>query len=178
MEEKSQSKQRWLIPALLAVVILLLVAVLVFVMTRSGGEDISDNGMPKLAYAEGVVGVDQDSLQQAVNEMYAKAAEGNFVTEYRNDATSTDGQTFDCYIGNSSLNNYDMYIQIFADDALSDQLYLSGLLRPGTVFKEVTLDQTLEAGTHRVYVVFTQVEEDLKTIHGQVTLTMDFTVTN
>lgn len=132
---------------------------------------------PKIGYAEGVTVVeDPDALQKAVDEMYAKAAEGGVGLEYKNDAFSTDGLNFECYIANASNNKYDMYIQIFADEALTDELYLSQLLRPGTAFDALELERELDPGDHRVYVAFTQVEEDLATIHAQVMVTMDFHV--
>jgi len=131
---------------------------------------------PKLGYATGVTALDENSLQKAVDEMYAKVDEGNIALEYKNDAFSTDGKKFDCYIGNSLANEYDMYIGIYADNSFEDELYLSGLFRPGEAFKEVELSRALDKGDHRVYVSFTQVEEDLETIHGQIMVTMDFHV--
>lgn len=176
MEEKKQSKQRWLIPALLAIVVLLLAVILVFILSTEP-VNIQDNETPKLGYAEGTTVVeDPDALQKAVDEMYAKAKEGNIALEYKNDAFSTDGTNFSCYIANSLSNSYDMYIQIFADEQLTDQLLLTGLIRPGTAFDSITLDHALDPGTHRVYVAFTQVEEDLAAIHAQLFVTMDFTV--
>lgn len=179
MEQNAKPAKKWLVPALLVVVILLLAVVLAVVLTR-GQEpaDIPDNGTPKIAYAEGVTAVeDPDALQKAVNEMYAKAAEGTVALEYKNDAFSTDGTNFSCYIANSVDNKYDMYLQIFADQELTDQLLLTGLVRPGSAFDNITLEHALDPGTHRVYVAYTQVEEDLETIHAQVFVTMDFHVT-
>ena len=177
MEEKNRSQRRWLIPALLAVVVLLLAVILVFVM-KPGAEpvDIQDGETPKLGYAEGTTVVeDPDALQKAVDEMYAHAAEGGVTLEYKNDARSTDGENFSCYISLAE-NRYDMYLQIFADSELTDQLLLTGLIRPGSAFDNISLEHPLDPGTHRVYVAFTQVEEDLETIHAQVMVTMDFTV--
>lgn len=178
MEQNAKPAKKWLVPALLAFIILLLAVVLIVVLTREKGPaDIPDNGTPKIGYAEGVTVVDDtDALQKAVDEMYDKASQGGITTEYRNDATSTDGTNFECYLGNSPLNAYDMFIAIYADAELTDQLFLSQLLRPGTVFEEIALDHPLDVGTHRVYVALTQVEEDLETIHAQVFVTMDFTV--
>lgn len=140
-------------------------------------EESSEQQTPKIGYAEGVTVVeDPDALQKAVDEMYEKAAEGGVGLEYQNDAFSTDGTNFECYIANAANNKYDMYIQIFADDALTDELYLSGLLRPGTAFDKLELEHSLDVGDHRVFVAFTQVEEDLATIHAQVMVTMDFHV--
>ena len=126
-----------------------------------------------LGYAEGVIALDEDSLQAAVDAMIG---DGEFATEYKGTAASTDGKNFTCYIGNSALNKYDMYFQIFADGGLTDQLFLSKLLRPGTALDSISLDHALEPGSHTVYVVYTQVKEDLATIQGQVTITMDFVV--
>ena len=182
MEQKTQSGQRrntTIIILLLVIVILLLGGILVFSLNRGSDEEMSigDNATPKIGYAEGVTVVnDPDALQKAVDEMFAKAAEGNIMLEYSNDAASTDGTTFECYIANAVENSYDMYIQMFADAELTDQLLLTGLLRPGTAFDSITLEHPLDPGTHRVYVAFTQVEEDLATIHGQVMVTMDLTV--
>jgi len=180
MEPKTQPAKKWLVPALLAIVILLLAVVVAVLLRKPEVEkpvNSPDNGTPKIGYAEGVVAVDDaDALQKAVDEMYDKASQKGITTEYRNDASSTDGTNFDCYLGNAPENGYDMYIQIFSDAELTDQLFLSQLLRPGTVFENITLDHPLDAGTHRVYVALTQVEEDLETIHAQVFVTMDFTV--
>ncbi len=142
-----------------------------YYMTHRNADDT-----PKIGYAEGVTALDEDSLQRAVDEMYAKVEEGNIALEYRNDAFSEDGKNFECYIGNSLANEYDMYIGIYSDSTYKDELYLSGLFRPGEAFKNIELNHALEKGDHRVYVSFTQVEEDLETIHGQIMVTMDFHV--
>lgn len=132
---------------------------------------------PKIGYAEGVTVVeDPDAFQKAVDEMYDKAAQPGVGLEYKNDAFSTDGEKFECYIANAASNQYDMYIQIFSDSELTDQLFLSQLLRPGTAFDNITLEHKLDSGDHKVYVAFTQVEDDQQTIHAQVMVTMDFHV--
>lgn len=180
MEPKTQPAKKWLVPALLGVVILLLMVILLFALRSCNAEPatIEDDPTPQIGYAEGVTAVeDPDALQKAVDEMYAKAAEGGVTLEYKNGAASSDGENFTCYIANAVENKYDMYFQIFSDAELTDQLLLTGLLRPGTAFDNITLDHSLDTGTHRVYVVFTQVEKDLATIHAQVVVTMDFTVT-
>lgn len=159
---------------LIALVVILVLAVVVIVLVLGNK---ADDTTPKLGYAQGVTEVeDPDALQKAVSDMYKKAAEGGIALEYKNDAFSTDGTTFDCYIANAVANSYDMYIQIFADAELTDQRYLSGLLRPGSAFDTIELEKPLEPGANTVYVAFTQVEEDLETIHAQVFVTMTLNV--
>ncbi len=178
MESTKQQPNRKVIITLIVVILAVVGVALAVVLSRNSETEITDSETPKIGYAiEGVTAVDEDSLQKAVDEMNKKAAEGNIALEYKNDAFSDDGKNISCYIANSLSNEYDMYIQIFSDDAMKDQLFLSGLLRPGTAFETIALEKELARGDHMVYVAFTQVEEDLETIHGQVIVTMNFHVT-
>jgi len=140
-------------------------------------EEPEDEGGRKLGYAEGVtVTEDPDALQKAVDEMYEQAAKGGVPIEFKNEAYSTDGKNFECYIGNPASNKFDMYIGIYADDAMEDELFLSGLIRPGSAFDHIELERELEKGEHVVSVALTQVEEDLETIWNQAFITMNFIV--
>jgi hypothetical protein len=119
-------------------------------------------------------------LQAAMDRAMENAKNGNISLLYKNNAYSSDGSTFSCYIVNSGANAYDMFITIYADLEMTDELYLSKLVPPGSGFEEITLEHPLDPGTHTVYVALTQVETDEETgaqsIHKQVVHTMDFTV--
>ncbi len=158
---------------IVAVVIVAAIAAVVW-FTRD-----SDDG--KIQYAtEATVMLDQDSLQAAMDKAMENAKQGNISLLYKNNAYSEDGTNFSCYIVNSAQNTYDMFITIFADAALEDQLFLSGLVRPGEGFENIELDRALEVGDHTVYVALTQVKENEdgdQVIHNQVVHTMDFHVT-
>jgi hypothetical protein len=183
MEEK---KRTWILPAVFAVLLALIAALLAALLLqgRSAQNAVvstaDDNSGLKVGYAsEGVTVVDDpDALQKAVDEMYRKAQEPGVALEYRNDAFSSDGVKFSCYIANSIDNAYDMFINIYADQALTDEIFLSELLRPGQAFEKITLKHSLGAGVHPVYVAFTQVEvvDGEQQIHQQVMVTMDFHV--
>ncbi len=176
--EKKKSGMTVII-AILVVCLVGMAGAVGYLLTRPQAQQVTESQDPskKIAYAEGTTVVeDPDALQKAVDEMFEKAAEGNIALEYKNDASSTDGETFQCYIANSLKNSYDMYIEIFGDEELTDHLFLSGLIRPGEAFDNIKLEKKLDPGTHRVYVALTQVEEDLATLHAQVMITMDFTV--
>lgn len=180
-QSKSGTDKRWLI-IIVAIIAAAAVAIVLIVTGRGPAETknvsaaLDANGMPVLGYATGVTALDEDSLQAAVDEMAAGMAKGYFTTEFKNDAYSTDGQTFECYIGNSNLNAYDMFFQIL--DEADEQLFLSGILPVSTALREITLDRVLDPGVHTVTVVYTQVEGELEdmTIVGQVGVTMNFHV--
>jgi hypothetical protein len=186
MEEK---KKTWILPAVFAVLLALIAALLAALLLQGRGAqnaavptaDVQGNNSGlQVGYAsEGVTVVDDpDALQKAVDEMYRKAQEPGVALEYRNDAFSSDGVEFSCYIANSTDNAYDMFINIYADQALTDEIFLSELLRPGQAFEKITLKHSLGAGVHTVYVAFTQVEvvDGEQQIHQQVMVTMDFHV--
>lgn len=162
-----------------AVIILLLAAVIVILLTRQQTTMIDDGDVP-LGYAIGAkVMLDQDALQTAADEAQRNARDGRIALRYQNDAYSADGKTFSCSIWNAPANLYDMFLTIFADAEMTDQLFLSGLVPPGSGFDEITLDHSLEKGDHTVYVALTQVTEDEdgnQMVKNQVVHTIEFHV--
>lgn len=176
-------KQKPLDKRLIAVIIVLalvIVAMACVLFLRKDEASIDDNGVPRVGYAaDAKVMLDQNSLQAAADEAQRNARDGNVALQYRNDAFSKDGKTFSCRIINSASNLYDMFVTIYADQALTDQVFLSGLVPPGSGFEEVTLDHELEPGDHTVYIAITQVvaeEDGTQTIKNQVMHTMEFHV--
>lgn len=147
------------------------------VETESKTEQEETKGF-RIEYAEGTTTVeDPDALKKAVEEMRENARK-TVGLEYKNEAYSTDGQNFQCYIANAARNQYDMFIAIFADAELTDQLFLSGLLPPGRAFDHITLSHALPDGNNLVYVAFSQVEEvdGEQTLRAQALVTMNFHV--
>ncbi len=171
----TSSNKKVIVVAAVIVAVVIVAAIAAVVWFTRG----SDDG--KIGYAtEATVMLDQDSLQAAMDKAMENAKDGNISLLYKNNAYSEDGVNFNCYIVNSAQNSYDMFIAIFADAALEDQLFLSGLVRPGEGFESIELDRTLELGDHIVYVALTQVkdnEDGEQVIHNQVVHTMDFHVT-
>ncbi len=139
----------------------------------------------RIGYAsEGVVAPDPETLQAQGDKMMEQAKEPGVALEYKELAVSDNGQDFQCYIANSEDNTYDMFITIYADQALTDELFLSELLRPGTRFENITLSRKLDPGEHKAYVVYTQVQDEeqpdssqyIQTIHAQVATTITLIV--
>lgn len=184
--------RRWLAPVLVvAAVVLVAAGVGVGVMVGRNAAEAEVAERPtlgedgRIGYATaGVVATDPETLQDMVDEMYEKAKEPGIALEYKNVMVSEDGVNFDCFIGNSADNAYDMFITIYSDQALTDELYLSELLRPGTRFEKVTFQKKLDPGEYKGYVVYTQVADEkiegqetlTQTIHAQVATTIDIMV--
>lgn len=166
--------------AIAAIIIVLLLGTIVFLLARQSTANISDGDVPKIGYAvEASVILDQDALQAAADEAIKNARENRIALKYQNNAYSKDGKTFSCLLANSPSNLYDMYLTIFADAEMTDQVYLSGLVPPGSGFEEITLDRALDSGNHTMIVVLTQVDTDengIQVLKNQVSHTVEFHV--
>lgn len=157
------------------------VCITVCVMAMQSNKEPADATANMLVQYDNTASVilDQESLQDAVDEAMKNAQDGQVALEYKNDAYSSDGKTFSCYIVNARQNAYDMFLTLYADTEMTDQIYLSGLVPPGSGFEEITLDRELEKGDHLVYVAVTQVatEDNIQVIKNQVAHTIEFHVT-
>lgn len=134
-------------------------------------EDAAQPGF-RIAYAEDTIPVENPDA------VWTLSGPDTIGLEYRNDAYSTDGKNFDCYIANALRNEYDLFIAVYADAEMTDELYLSGLLPPGRAFSHIELNRALKDGTHLVYVAFSQVTEadGAQAMRAQALVTMDFHV--
>lgn len=82
-------------------------------------------------------------------------------------AVSSDGKLFDCYLGNSTSNRYDMFLVLYLDET-QEEIYRTGLIPIGAHIEQFELEEALPSGTYEATLVFNQVEEDQETIHAQV----------
>ncbi|MBR3570812.1 MAG: hypothetical protein IKN96_08490 [Oscillibacter sp.] len=173
----------WTKGAALALAVLITLAVAAG-CAKKQPEPAQEEEAPKrnlvIGYAEEGVTVaeSEDELNKSVRQMLEDAAEPGMPLSYKNNAFSEDGVNFSCYIANAD-EKYDMFFQIFADEALQDEIFLSQLIRPGQAFESITLSHALPKRTvTRCYVSQTRVElvDGEQTIHDQVFFTMDFNV--
>ncbi len=179
-ETKTANNQKRIILLLVLVIIVLVAAggALAFHFlnqeqpTEDGGGD-----MPELGYAEGTTVVrDENALQKALDDMAAKVAKGSMVLEYEADAYSVNGKDFKCYLANAPENTYDMYFDMYNGSNINEQLFLSGLLKPGQALDKIELNTALSDGDHSAVLFFTTVEDDHKTLHSQISVTMNLHV--
>ena len=175
-EKKAPALSNKVVIAAAAVIVAALAVVAALLLTSK-----KDNGnSAAIGYAaEATVMLEQDALQAAFDEALKNAAEGNIGLRYQNDAYSDNGVDFKCRIINSSSNIYDMFLTIYADVELTDQIFLSGLVPPGSGFENISLEHALDPGDHTVYVALTQVdteEDGSQVMRNQVMHTIEFHV--
>lgn len=160
---------------LIAVIILLLLAIaagcVYFFIIRKDPDDGLEFGVG--------VALTQEELDAAMADAARNSAGGGVALKYRNDAYSEDGTSFDCYILNSESNLYDMFFEIYADNDLTDRLFISSLIPRGSGYNKLKLERPLEKGDHMLYVhvaTVTTDEDGKEKIAAEITHTMDFHV--
>lgn len=137
----------------------------------SAREEVNNYNV-RIPYAEGVLLMDDDTEIEPVEQGWIKL-------NYNHQAFSADGTNFACFLSNDPANVHDLFFSLYADAELTDELYLSGLLAPGSVLKDVSLSRALPTGSSTVFVVFNQVdtgEDGIQTIVGQSVITVEFIV--
>ncbi len=143
---------------------------------------INWNEGQRVEYAANVVTSDPETLQDVVDEMYRKSQEKGITLEFKNMMVSDDGVNFACFLGNSKDNDYDMFLTIYEDQALTKVLYVSQLLRPGSRFEKVAFQEQMKPGKYTAYIVYSQVQDEkneevmIQTIHAEVATTIDIVV--
>lgn len=189
--KQTVSLPRWALAAIpLAVVAIVAVAFFAGRTAGTGNQEPTPADRPtvgedgRIGYAtDGVVATDPETLQDQVDKMIEQSKEPGVALEYKNMLVSDDGVNFTCYLGNSADNPYDMFFTIYADQALTDELYLSELLRPGTRFEQIAFQRKLDPGTYTGYLVHTQVKDEeqadetyIQVIQGQIATTVTIVV--
>lgn len=181
--ERSQRKKFTVLFICLGVAIIAIAAVITVLLLPKTPEatvlnPINENvSEGKLVYDKAAIVLDRDSLQKEVDEMLEAVNDGYIRLRHKSEATSSDGESFECYIVNDEANKYDVYFNIYKDSTAKEQILLTGLIPPGSGLESFKSEIKLEPGTYEALLVVTQVEDDHVTIHGgQLFLTIDLTV--
>jgi hypothetical protein len=69
-----------------------------------------------------------------------------------------------------------MYINIYKDNTLEDEILLTGLYAPGTGIDNFESEIQLDPGNYQSVMILTQVSDDHETIVGQVSVVLNLSV--
>lgn len=169
--ETKEKNKKIIIAVILITAVLILSAVLCWwFFFRTAPDNL-------IGYESSAVTVtDEDTLQDIVDGMIKQTKDGHMALEYKNTAISSDGTNFSCYIANSAKNKYNMYVGIYLDSDLKDQIYLTKLIKPGDGIQNFQSSRKLTPGTYNAVLVFTQVKEDQQEIKSQVSVAYTLSV--
>lgn len=173
MAETKKSSNRTVIIILIIVIVLLLAGGATFFILNANkpAEETTSSGGIAYEANVGMIKPNED-LAEKLKEGVGDRIPLHFSTT----AVSSDGENFKCVLGNPDGAQYDIYFDIYADNDCTDQIYLSGLIAPGSQLEGFTSKKTFPKGTQDVVLVITQVEDDHNTLHLQTMVTLTLVV--
>lgn len=171
MAEKSKSNKSLIVIVIILLVLLLAAAGVVIVLLAKG-----EPGTPSTTFtSEYGIGYELNAEVITSGDVAFSQPDGVAV-RFNTAARSSDGYNFTCEIANSRANTLDMYIDIYWDASYEDELYLSGLMRPGEGITTFKTNRQIPSGTYDVVLVPTLMEDDHKTIHAQSAVALTLVV--
>lgn len=158
-------------------------AVTTAVLLNNNNSNISDtenedngNNAPAVTIGfeqNGVVVMEDDDFAAMMEEAQRQASEGMMDLSYKTTVISVDGVNFECDFGNPISNPYYMYFNIYLD---GEEILRTGLVEPGMELNSFKSSVKLAPGAYEAVMVFTQVEDDMATLCGQVMVAIDVVV--
>lgn len=177
---KGQSKVVIVLLALIVVIVVAFAVILLYLLSSKDTKDLPESNVQQigngLEVEANLILDDPKTLQDAVDEMLEKVAEGQMSLEMEVEARSADGENFSCYLANADQNSYDMYMMLYRDDT-QELIYQSGIIPIGARIESFTTNVKMDPGMYVCTLVFCQLEEDGETIHAQVNVGLNLSVT-
>lgn len=163
MAEKEKKKNVF-VPILIIILVVVIAAAAVVILKLLNKDGDTESGLNYTS--ENGIGYEMNAVILTSGDIAVSQPDG-VALRFNPIARSTDGENFTCEIANSLANKLDIYLDIYFDANYEDEIYLSGLLRPGEGITSFKTKRVMPKGTYDVVLVPTTVEDDHKTITGQ-----------
>lgn len=97
------------------------------------------------SFGTGTVVMDESNVNDMIDEMKRKEAEGRYDVKMTVDWTFPDGKSVgDAYVANAEANTHPVYFDVTLDNGT--KIYTSPMLPVGSAVESITLDTPLDAG--------------------------------
>lgn len=168
MAKKPLKKQVLIVPIIL--IVLLLTGGAVFFAVNAGNTAESPESYTGIRYEPNTTAIKGGSAGSG------NGAGNNIPLHFAAGATSSDGENFACTLGNPHGAAHDIYFDIYADREFTEEIYLSGLVAPGTQIESFKSGKKFPNGTTDVLLVITSVDDDHETLLMQTTVVLTLIV--
>ncbi len=176
-EEKKSSKKTLIILLIIVIILLLAGGITAFVLMKADKEPTESTTGGKQIPLEVNAGVlNPDKLKNWNESALQEAQDTQIPISFSPTATSADGTNFLCEIGNPPGAKYYMYLDIYSDTTLQEEVYLSGLLEPGKGITSFKTNRPFPKGETDAVLVLTTVQDDQQTIVAQTMVVLTLQV--
>jgi hypothetical protein len=160
------------------IIVIGLVAVIVFLLGHKGSEtpqdDAASTGPTRQVQESTRIVLDQQSAQDAVDQMRQEVAEGMFECQMSMKWNFPDGKSEspDAYVANSAMNTHPFYFDIYFDDT-GEVIYSSPVIPVGSTISNIKLDKELPAGKYEAICLYNLLSDEES---QQVTSSAEFVI--
>lgn len=179
MAEEKKSSNKIIILLIIIIVLLIAGGVTFFIMSANrsdnGGESTPTGGKEiPLEVNAGVLS--PDTMKEWNESVLAEMEDNQVPIIYAPNATSADGENFLCEIGNPEGAKYYIYLDMYSDTTLSEEVYLSGLLAPGQGITSFKTNRAFPKGETDIVLVISTVQDNKTTIVAQTMVVLTLQV--
>lgn len=176
-EEKKSSNNKIVIILIIVIVLLLAGGAVFFIMNNKSDKEGDTTTSGKQIPLEVNAGVlNPDKLKEWNESVLAEMEDNQIPIMFSPTAISKDGKNFSCEIGNPPGAKYYIYLDMYSDTTLSEEVYLSGLLDGGQGITTFETSKTFPKGETDIVLVVSTVQEDRKTIVAQTMVALTLQV--
>lgn len=175
-EEKKSSNKKIIILLIIIIVLLLVGGAVFFILNSKSGKEGEETSVKQIPLEVNAGVLSPDKLKEWNESVLAEMEDYQIPMVFSPTATSTDGENFSCEIGNPPGAKYYMYLDMYSDATLSEEVYLSGLLDAGQGITSFKTSKVFPKGETDIVLVFTTVREDRQTIVAQTMVALTLKV--
>lgn len=159
----ANNKSMKIIIAVFAVIVLALIGVVAFLLTRPKEVTVAEPA-EQSTDARGVL-VTPDNVDEIIASIQEPIQDGSYMTSMNVDWTFEDGTSpsSDAYVENAPENTRMVYFDVILSDT-SETVYSSPFIPVGSRLSGLTLEKDLDAGSYEAVVVYHLVDDDKQEI--------------
>ena len=180
-DQKSPAKggKRWIIVAVVAVLVVALAVCIVLLVSRSGdtgrppiNNDFTDT--PQTALDRGFV--DESNMDDIMSELSDKVEDGMFECMMSTAWTFEDAASSspNSYVANVESNRHALCFDVYEEET-DELLYSSPILPVGSEIRDIKLDKEIPAGDYNAVVMYTllnEAYEEVSTVGFRITISI------
>lgn len=152
--EEKRSRKGGILVAIVVIVIAILIGIIVYLLWPRDDEDRRN------------VVVTPENVERVLEKADAAVPDGYYTVTMNPTWHFTNGSeaSYDAVVENIAENTNDVYFDIVLEEDEEQVLYKSPVIPRGGRLEEITLDETLDAGTYPCVVVYNLVDEEQNTL--------------
>lgn len=175
-EEKKSSNNKIVIILIIVIVLLVAGGVTFFILNGKKPAESGTTSGKQIPLEVNAGVLNPDKMKEWNESVLAEMEDYQIPIAFSPTAISQDGENFSCEIGNPPGAKYYIYLDMYSDTTLSEEVYLSGLLEPGQGITTFKTNRAFPKGETDIVLVISTVQDDRETMVAQTMVALTLQV--